>query len=151
MLAGEVRTAGGPGGGIAVIDVEHRGADCNIAASFQGQENVGFGCRSRTTKTAHRRDDFRGGMFAVVSGIEYNPVDLKMAVELLVNFNEFWSRLREDIARAQDSIWIQTFAFEGDSVGQELAGAMDRQRNGKSLVERDVAHAHAANRQASTV
>jgi cardiolipin synthase len=47
-----------------------------------------------------------------------------MAAELLVNFNEFWSRLRADIARAQDSIWIQTFAFEGDSVGQELAGAL---------------------------
>jgi len=42
VLAGEVRTAGGPGGGIAVIDVEHRGADCNIAAPFQSQENVGF-------------------------------------------------------------------------------------------------------------
>src|SRR5438046_5226121 len=36
VLAGEVRTAGGPGGGIAVIDVEHRGADCNIAAPFSG-------------------------------------------------------------------------------------------------------------------
>src|ERR1051325_5052631 len=48
----------------------------------------------------------------------------KMAVELLVNFNEFWSRLRADMAQAQDSIWIQTFAFEGDSVGQELARAL---------------------------
>src|SRR2546430_3064152 len=86
VLAGEVRVAGGHGGGIAVIDVEHRGADCNIAAPFQGQENVGFGCCSRATKTAHRKDDFREGMFAVVRGIEYNPVDLKMAVELLVNF-----------------------------------------------------------------
>src|ERR1700740_2406929 len=47
-----------------------------------------------------------------------------MAVELFVNFHEFWSRLREDIARAQKSIWIQTFAFEGDSVGQELADAL---------------------------
>ena len=25
-----------------------------------------------------------------------------MAIELLVNFNEFWSRLRGDIARARD-------------------------------------------------
>src|SRR5438132_6766070 len=63
-------------------------------------------------------------MFAVVNGIEYNRVDLKMAVELLVNFSEFWPRLREDIARAQDSIWIQTFAFEGDSVGQALTDAL---------------------------
>jgi cardiolipin synthase len=63
-------------------------------------------------------------MLAVVWGIEYNPIDLKMAVELLVDFNEFWARLREDIAQAQDSIWIQTFAFEGDSVGQELAAVL---------------------------
>lgn len=63
-------------------------------------------------------------MLAVVRGIAYNPLDLKMAVELLVNFNEFWTRLRADVARAQDSIWIQTFAFEGDSVGQELADAL---------------------------
>src|SRR5437016_14648476 len=47
-----------------------------------------------------------------------------MAGELLVYFNARWSRWREDIARAQDSIWIQTFAFEGDSVGKELAGAL---------------------------
>ncbi|HXI24097.1 MAG TPA: phosphatidylserine/phosphatidylglycerophosphate/cardiolipin synthase family protein [Pyrinomonadaceae bacterium] len=63
-------------------------------------------------------------MLAVVGGIEYNPIDLNMAVELLVNFHEFWARLREDIAQAQGSIWIQTFAFEGDSVGQELADAV---------------------------
>jgi cardiolipin synthase len=44
-----------------------------------------------------------------------------MAVELLVNFEEFWPRLRHDIASADDSVFIQTFAFEGDSVGQELA------------------------------
>ena len=44
-----------------------------------------------------------------------------MAFELLVDFTEFWSRLRQDIASANDSVFIQTFAFEGDSVGQELA------------------------------
>jgi cardiolipin synthase A/B len=47
-----------------------------------------------------------------------------MSVELLVNFNEFWSRLRQDIARAQDSVFVQTFAFEGDSVGKQLAEAL---------------------------
>ena len=47
-----------------------------------------------------------------------------MAVELLVNFNEFWSRLREDVARAQKSVFVQTFAFEGDSVGKQLAEAL---------------------------
>src|ERR1041384_8399059 len=44
VLAGEMRAASGPGGGIAVIDVEHRGADCNIAKPFQGQEIVAFSC-----------------------------------------------------------------------------------------------------------
>jgi len=47
-----------------------------------------------------------------------------MATELLVNFNEFWSRLSEDIAGAQQSVFVQTFAFEGDSVGKQLAAAL---------------------------
>lgn len=44
-----------------------------------------------------------------------------MPTELLVNFNEFWSRLRADILAAKDSVLIQTFALEGDSVGKRLA------------------------------
>ena len=47
-----------------------------------------------------------------------------MTVELLVDFNDFWPRLREDIARAEESILIQTFAFEGESVGKQLAEAL---------------------------
>jgi len=47
-----------------------------------------------------------------------------MAVEILVNFDEFWARLRQDIASANDSVFIQTFAFEGDSVGQKLTDAL---------------------------
>src|SRR5947199_5163844 len=47
-----------------------------------------------------------------------------MAVELLVNFEEFWARLSQDIAFANDSVLIQTFAFEGDSVGQRLTDAL---------------------------
>jgi cardiolipin synthase A/B len=46
-----------------------------------------------------------------------------MNFELLVDFHEFWPRLREDIARAR-SVLIQTFAFEGDSVGRQLAEAL---------------------------
>ena len=34
-----------------------------------------------------------------------------VAIELLVNFNEFWSRLRGDIERARESAFVQTFAF----------------------------------------
>ena len=44
-----------------------------------------------------------------------------MLTELLVNFNEFWTRLRADILAAKDSVLIQTFALEGDSVGKQLA------------------------------
>jgi cardiolipin synthase A/B len=47
-----------------------------------------------------------------------------MTAELLVNFNEFWSRLSEDIAAAQHSVFVQTFAFEGDSVGKKLSEAL---------------------------
>ena len=47
-----------------------------------------------------------------------------MPVELLVNFEEFWSRLREDLARARQAVFIQTFALEGDSVGQKLTQAL---------------------------
>lgn len=43
-----------------------------------------------------------------------------MSLELLVNFKEFWSRLRADIAAARDSVLIQTFAFEGDEIGKTL-------------------------------
>src|SRR5436190_14221233 len=55
-----------------------------------------------------------------------------MSTELLVNFNEFWSRLREDILAARSSVLIQTFALEGDRIGRQLAhtllssGAPDR-------------------------
>ena len=47
-----------------------------------------------------------------------------MPTELLVNFNEFWTRLRADICAAQESVFIQTFALEGDAIGKELAEAL---------------------------
>ena len=47
-----------------------------------------------------------------------------MPTELLLNFAEFWSRLRGDIAGARESVFVQTFAFEGDSVGKQLAAAL---------------------------
>lgn len=49
-----------------------------------------------------------------------------MSTELLLDFKEFWSRLREDIARAQESVLVQTFAFEGDAIGKQLADALLR-------------------------
>src|SRR5438094_9649808 len=47
-----------------------------------------------------------------------------MAIELLIDFDEFWSRLNEDIRLAQQSVFVQTFAFEGDQVGQKLSDAL---------------------------
>ena len=47
-----------------------------------------------------------------------------MSIELLVNFDEFWSRLRADMAAARESVLIQTFALEGDSVGLDLSAAL---------------------------
>ncbi len=45
-------------------------------------------------------------------------------IDLLVNYHEFWTRLREDIASAERSVFVQTFAFEGDSVGKQLSSAL---------------------------
>lgn len=47
-----------------------------------------------------------------------------MSIELLVDFKEFWPKLRADLQRARRSVLVQTFAFEGDSVGQNLAEAL---------------------------
>lgn len=47
-----------------------------------------------------------------------------MAVELLLDFEEFWTRLRQDLALARDSVFIQTFALEGDSIGRQLCAAL---------------------------
>jgi cardiolipin synthase len=45
-------------------------------------------------------------------------------MDLLVDFKEFWSRLSADILSARESVLIQTFALEGDSVGQQLSAAL---------------------------
>ncbi|MDX6575468.1 MAG: cardiolipin synthase [Blastocatellia bacterium] len=45
-------------------------------------------------------------------------------IDLLVNYNEFWERLSEDLASAQRSVFVQTFAFEGDAVGKQLSAAL---------------------------
>lgn len=47
-----------------------------------------------------------------------------MRLELLVDFAAFWRRLSADIARARRSVYVQTFAFEGDSVGTALGVAL---------------------------
>jgi cardiolipin synthase len=47
-----------------------------------------------------------------------------MNTELLVDYNEFWTRLSEDIRSARQSVFVQTFAFEGDAVGKQLSAAL---------------------------
>lgn len=47
-----------------------------------------------------------------------------MNITLLVDFNEFWPQLRRDIGRARESVLVQTFAFEGDAVGLDLAAVL---------------------------
>jgi len=51
-----------------------------------------------------------------------------MKIELLVGAEEFWPRMRDDLHRATDSAYIQTFSFEGDRVGTRLARALERAR-----------------------
>ena len=47
-----------------------------------------------------------------------------MSIELLVDFKQFWARLSADIRSAQESVFVQTFAFEGDAVGRQLSAAL---------------------------
>jgi cardiolipin synthase len=47
-----------------------------------------------------------------------------MKTDLLVDYNEFWARLSEDLRAAQRSVFVQTFALEGDAVGKQLSGAL---------------------------
>jgi cardiolipin synthase len=47
-----------------------------------------------------------------------------MKAELLVDYNEFWTRLSQDIVSAEQSVFVQTFAFEGDTAGKQLSSAL---------------------------
>ena len=44
--------------------------------------------------------------------------------ELLVDSDQFWNRLKDDIASAEKNVYIQTLSFEGDSVGLKLSNAV---------------------------
>ena len=57
------------------------------------------------------------------AGRERFPGETTM-IDLLVDYHEFWTRLREDIASSERSVLVQTFAFEGDSVGKQLTSAL---------------------------
>jgi cardiolipin synthase A/B len=47
-----------------------------------------------------------------------------MNAELLIDYSEFWSRLSKDIGSARRSVFVQTFAFEGDAIGKQLSAAL---------------------------
>src|SRR5438552_3752556 len=47
-----------------------------------------------------------------------------MKIELLVDFEAFWTALASDLSAAHDYAFVQTFSFEGDSIGRMLADAL---------------------------
>lgn len=47
-----------------------------------------------------------------------------MRIQILVDFDAFWTSLSRDIRAADKHILVQTFSFEGDRVGRMLADAM---------------------------
>ena len=87
-------------------------------------ESFGFWPRIEYNRRAFEERPGSAGILPAVRRLPACSRFESMAVELLVNFNEFWSRLRDDIARANESVFVQTFAFEGDSVGKQLAEAL---------------------------
>jgi cardiolipin synthase len=51
-----------------------------------------------------------------------------MRIELLLDAQVFWARLRDDLVTARRTAWIQTFTFEGDRVGVALGRALRESR-----------------------
>ena len=47
-----------------------------------------------------------------------------MDAEILIDFDEFWAHLSEDIRTARRSVFVQTLACEGDSIGKLLGAAL---------------------------
>jgi cardiolipin synthase A/B len=51
-----------------------------------------------------------------------------MLLRLLVDFDSFWASLCADVAGAREAVYVQTFSFEGDAVGLELAALLGSSR-----------------------
>jgi cardiolipin synthase A/B len=51
-----------------------------------------------------------------------------MKIDLLVDFKDFWTSLEHDLSKASSDAFVQTFSFEGDSVGQLLSAALIKSR-----------------------
>ena len=60
-----------------------------------------------------------------------------MKIQILVDFDAFWTSLARDISEADEQVLVQTFSFEGDRVGRVLADAMieSRARDKRILVD----------------
>lgn len=58
-----------------------------------------------------------------------------MELKLLVGSGEFWDALKEDIARARESVSVQTLSFEGDQTGLALSECLrDSTADGKRII-----------------
>jgi cardiolipin synthase A/B len=60
-----------------------------------------------------------------------------MKIKLLVDSDQFWSSLQNDIHNSQDYIYIQTLSFEGDCVGEMLSAELlsSKSRDKRILVD----------------
>jgi cardiolipin synthase len=47
-----------------------------------------------------------------------------MKLQLLVDAEEFWSALEQDLRHARKRVWLQTLSFEADGAGLPLADAL---------------------------
>jgi len=47
-------------------------------------------------------------------------------MQLLVDSNEFWTKLKSDIALAKESVHVQTLSFEGDKVGKNISDELKK-------------------------
>ena len=47
-----------------------------------------------------------------------------MDIEIHVDSEKFFSRLKNDIQNAQSNIYVQAMTFEGDKAGKELCAVM---------------------------
>src|SRR6266404_4542753 len=66
----------------------------------------------------------RVGRAGILPAVRKRSSRVHEMIDLLVNYHEFWARLSEDIGSAQTSVFVQTFAFEGDAVGKQLSDAL---------------------------
>ena len=51
-----------------------------------------------------------------------------MKIQILVDFDVFWTSLAQDICAAEQHAYVQTFSFEGDRVGKMLADLLGSAR-----------------------